>query len=268
MAKKATGTKKTTAKTASAAKSSTKTTVRSASVSSRTASWRAAMNRGPVPASALVAEFLGAFAFAGIILATSGNQLIILFGLTAITLMFAAVSGAHVNPALTIAAWVTRRINGWKALGYVVAQVLGAMAAYLLLNTMMKGTVDAATAALSGQAAELFRVAPLVGGKEWYAFWAEVVGAGLFGYGVAAAWAHRTTVATAMTVGGSLFVALLVGGKTAILNPAMAVAVGAFDFSKAVAWPLGVWVLGAVIGATLGMALYSLVRGDAARARA
>ena len=271
MAKKAAGTKKTATKTASAAKSSTKTTVRSASVtkpSNRVASWRAAMNRGPVPASALVAEFLGAFAFAGIILATSGNQLIVLFGLTAIVLTFAAISGAHVNPALTIAAWVTRRIGGWKALGYVVAQVLGAMAAYLLLNTMLKGTVDQATAALSGQAAELFRVSPLMSGKEWYAFWAEVVAAGLFGFGVAAAWAHRTAVATAMTVGGSLFVALLVGGKTAILNPAMAVAVGAFDFSKAVAWPLGVWVLGAVIGATLGMALYSLVRDDAVRARA
>jgi glycerol uptake facilitator-like aquaporin len=261
--KKATSAKKKT----SAAKSSTKTTVRAASAStrSRTASLRAALHDGPVPVAALLAEFVGTFVLAGIILATSGNQLIILFGLTAIVFMVAAVSGAHLNPALTVAAWVTRRIGGLKALGYVVAQLLGAMAAYLLLNSMLQGTVDQATAALSGQSAELFKVQPLTAGKEWYAFWAEVVGAALFGFGVAAAWKAwdvRNSVTTAMTVGGSLFVALLLAGKTAILNPAVAVAVGAFDFSKAVVWPLSVWVLAAVIGATAGMALYNVLRAD------
>ena len=268
MAKKATGVKKTT-KTTSAAKSSTvntKTTVvrSTAATNSRVAAIRASLSEGPVPVGALIAEFIGTFAFAGIILATSGNQLIVLFGLTAIVFMIAAVSGAHINPAITVAAWVTRRISGLKAVGFIVAQLLGAMAAYLLLNAMLKGTVDQATAALAGQSAELFKVAPLVDGKEWYAFWAEVVGAALFGFGVAAAWKARESVAVAMTVGGSLFVALLVGGKTAILNPAVAVAVGAFDFSKAVTWPLGVWVLGAVIGATLGMALYSLLNKEEA----
>lgn len=272
-AKKATGTKKASAKTAktSAAKSSsTKTTVRTAAAkSSRVASLRATLHEGPVPVAALLAEFVGTFALAAIILATSGNQLIILFGLTAIVFMVAAVSGAHVNPALTVAAWVTRRISGLKALGYVVAQLLGAMAAYLLLNTMLQGTVDQATAALSGQTAELFKVSPLTAGQEWYAFLAEVVGAAVFGFGVAAAWKAwdaRNSVATALTVGGSLFVALLVAGKTAILNPAVAVALGAFDFSKAVWWPLGVWVLAAALGATAGMALYNVLRDDRDRA--
>lgn len=256
MAKKATGAKKTT----SAAKpSSTKTTVRATTARSRVSSIRASLNEGSVPVGSLIAEFVGTFALAGIILATSGNQLIVLFGLTAIVFMTAAISGAHINPAITVAAWATRRISALKAVGYIVAQLLGAMVAYLLLNTMLKGTVDSATAALAGQSAELFKVSPLLDGKEWYAFLAEVVGAALFGFGVAAAWKAKDFVTTAMTVGGSLFVALLVAGKTAILNPAVAVAVGGFDFSKAVNWPLGVWVLGAVIGATAGMALYNLL---------
>lgn len=266
MAKKATSTKKP-AKAASTAKSSstvnTKTTVvRSTTAStSRIASFRAALNDGPVPVGTLLAEFVGTFALAGIIIATSGNQLIVLFGLTAIVFMTAAVSGAHLNPAITLAAWATRRITALRALGYIVAQVLGAMVAYLFLNAMLRGTVDAATAQLSGQAAELFKVAALTEGKEWFAFWAELLGAALFGFGVAAAWKARESVATAMTVGGSLFVALLIAGKTAILNPAVAVAVGAFDFSKPAVWgALGVWVLGAALGATLGMALYSLLK--------
>jgi aquaporin Z len=259
MAKKATGTKKT---TSTAKPSSTKTTVRATAARSRVASIRASLNEGSVPVGSLIAEFIGTFALAGIILATSGNQLIILFGLTAIVFTIAAISGAHINPAITIAAWATRRVSALKAVGYIVAQLLGAMAAYLLLNTMLKGTVDSATAALAGQSAELFKVSPLISGKEWYAFWAEVVGAALFGFGYAAAWRAKDSVATALTIGGSLFVALLVAGKTAILNPAVAVAVGAFDFSKAVAWPLGVWVLGAAIGATAGMALYGLLRKE------
>jgi len=266
-AKKATSAKKATTKPTAAKTSSTKTTVRTApaAAGSRVASLRASLHDGPVPVAALLAEFVGTFVLAGIILATSGNQLIILFGLTAIVFMVAAVSGAHLNPALTVAAWVTRRISALKAVGYIVAQLLGAMAAYLLLNSMLQGSIDQATAALQGQSAELFKVAPLSEGKEWYAFWAEVVGAALFGFGVAAAWKAwdvRNQVVTAMTVGGSLFVALLVAGKTAILNPAVAVAVGAFDFSKAVLWPLAVWVLAAVIGAVVGMALYNLLRSD------
>lgn len=268
MAKQATSTKKS-VKTTSAAKSSTvntKTTVvRSASAArSRVASIRASLSEGPVPVGSLIAEFVGTFVFAGIILATSGNQLIVLFGLTAIVFMVAAISGAHINPAITVAAWITRRITGLRAFGYIVAQILGAMAAFLLLNTMLKGTVDSATAALAGQSAELFKVPALIDGKEWFAFWAEIIGAAIFGFGVAAAWKARESVAVAMTVGGSLFVALLVAGKTAILNPAVAVAVGGLDFSKAVAWPLGVWVLGAVIGATIGMALYSLLTKEEA----
>ena len=39
------------------------------------------------------------------------------------------VSGGHFNPAVTLAALLDRRIDGMNALGYVVAQVIGAIAA-------------------------------------------------------------------------------------------------------------------------------------------
>ncbi len=49
---------------------------------------------------------------------------------------FAAVSGSHFNPAVTLSAWIGRKISSADALGYVAAQVLGALAAGLVLRTM------------------------------------------------------------------------------------------------------------------------------------
>lgn len=39
------------------------------------------------------------------------------------------VSGGHFNPAVTVAALLDRRIDGMNAVGYIVAQVIGAIAA-------------------------------------------------------------------------------------------------------------------------------------------
>jgi MIP family channel proteins len=67
---------------------------------------------------------------------------------------FAHVSGGHLNPAVTIACWVTRRSGTLRSLFYCVAQLLGALlAAYLLLAIVPEqvwrpigmGTPDLAT---------------------------------------------------------------------------------------------------------------------------
>jgi MIP family channel proteins len=46
----------------------------------------------------------------------------------------ARVSGGGLNPALTLMLWVFRRIDGRKLLGFVMAQVIGAVLAGLLLR--------------------------------------------------------------------------------------------------------------------------------------
>lgn len=95
------------------------------------------MNRRGVPAMA-VAEFLGPFAlvFAGVgaILLTRGQDIVAIalaHGL-AIGLMIMAVghiSGGHFNPAVTIAMLATGRISVDRAVIYIVAQLLGGVAA-------------------------------------------------------------------------------------------------------------------------------------------
>ena len=49
------------------------------------------------------------------------------------------LSGAHINPAVTIAFWIAKRFEGDKVIPYVVAQCIGAIAASALLRLMYPG---------------------------------------------------------------------------------------------------------------------------------
>lgn len=103
-------------------------------------------NLADINPTAMLAELFGTFVFAAAVLrlATNNN-----FGAIAISLVFAvlvvvfgAISGAHLNPAITIAAWVNRKINGAKAFAYIVAQVVGASLAVLVVSLLTTATYD------------------------------------------------------------------------------------------------------------------------------
>src|SRR5580698_424762 len=53
------------------------------------------------------------------------------FGLTVLTMAYAVgpISGGHFNPAVTIGLWAGKRIPASDILPYVIAQVIGAIAA-------------------------------------------------------------------------------------------------------------------------------------------
>jgi len=50
---------------------------------------------------------------------------------------FGHISGAHLNPATTVACWVTRRLGTIHSLAYVAAQLLGATAAGYTLSAIL-----------------------------------------------------------------------------------------------------------------------------------
>ncbi|MEX0991718.1 MAG: aquaporin [Actinomycetota bacterium] len=56
--------------------------------------------------------------------------------LAAMILVFAPLSGAHFNPAVTMMVRMTGRITNRDAMGYVSAQVIGAIAGAVLANLM------------------------------------------------------------------------------------------------------------------------------------
>jgi aquaporin Z len=77
----------------------------------------------------LVAEFLGTFLLVMSILGT-GNALVIGATLTVIILLLGSVSGAHVNPAVSVAMLMKGAMGTVEFLTYTVAQCAGAAAAF------------------------------------------------------------------------------------------------------------------------------------------
>jgi MIP family channel proteins len=64
------------------------------------------------------------------------------YGLAAAVMVSATghISGGHLNPAISIGFWVTKRLGTFQALFYCVAQLLGAVAAAYLLAAILPET--------------------------------------------------------------------------------------------------------------------------------
>ncbi len=215
------------------------------------------------PFGALLAEFVGTFIFAAVVVTTQGQPIFILFALTVVVLAVGGLSGAHINPAITFASWATRRMDTLKAVGYIIAQVLGAMLALVVLNALLNGQ-PAQVSPVGGAAIspQLFKAPDLVSGKEWYTFFAEMLGAAIFGFGVASAFKNaKDRISSAFSIGGGMFLGLVVAGSTAILNPAVAISLQAIKWS---AWPLAIYIFSTCVGMLIGFLLYNLFQQDVA----
>ena len=64
------------------------------------------------------------------------NTVSTIFGLALLILILGPVSGAHFNPAVTLVMFAQRAIELKAAVGYVVAQILGAIGGAILANVM------------------------------------------------------------------------------------------------------------------------------------
>jgi MIP family channel proteins len=100
-----------------------------------------------------LAEMLGTFflvligpgavmvnAFSGGALGHAGIALSFAFVVTAMIYALGHLSGAHINPAVTIGFWSTRRFPATDVVPYIAAQCLGAVAASAALEALL-GTV-------------------------------------------------------------------------------------------------------------------------------
>jgi aquaporin Z len=75
-----------------------------------------------------VAEFVGTFVFLGVILAT-GEAVPIAVALASVIFLFGKVSGGNFNPAVSTMLYAKGDLNAMTYGSYVVAQVLGGLAA-------------------------------------------------------------------------------------------------------------------------------------------
>ena len=83
----------------------------------------------------LLAEFFGTFLLLISIFAT-GNAFVIGGTLAGIILLIGGISGAHVNPAVSLAMLVKGAISLGEFGGYIVAQYVGGVAAYYAYNAL------------------------------------------------------------------------------------------------------------------------------------
>lgn len=222
----------------------------------------------------LVGEAFGTFLFVFI-----GMASIVLYGVTGgtadlVTIAFAhgitlavvvtamaAVSGGHINPAVTIAIWVSGGIRASVAAAYIVAQLVGAAIAGLLAGAVYPG--DALTAGGWGRPGLAAGVDPTVGLLLEIVMTAVLLTA-VFGTAVDPRAPKLGGLLIGLSVGGDI----LVGGPLtgAAMNPArwFGPAFASMDFTNAL-----VYIVGPVVGGALVALLYRYALApDAVLARA
>ena len=102
----------------------------------------------PKLSTSLLAEFIGTFALifigAGAGALGLGGLVGVAFahGLVILVFVYAYghISGAHVNPAVTLGVWAAGKIDAGRALSYIVFQIAGGIVAAFALSWVLGGT--------------------------------------------------------------------------------------------------------------------------------
>ena len=230
------------------------------------------------PIKAYLAEFIGTFAlvFIGTAVATlqgpgvlseSGHGaagwlgISFAFGFTLMVLVMVIgpVSGCHVNPAVTLPMALCGRLEKSQVLGYIISQLLGALAASAVLYALLTGLPDyvIATHGLGANGnPEKMSIGALFG---W-----EVVLTALFLFTIFTATRSDAPANLApFAIGGFLFVAHLVGAHLgdSSLNPARSLGPAILQRGEAlkIVW---VFVAAPIVGGLIGWKLNDLIHGE------
>jgi aquaporin NIP len=215
----------------------------------------------PALARSLAAEGIGTFAlvFAGcgaIMVDAKTSQLghlgvafsfglVIMFGIYAV----GHVSGAHFNPAVTLAFALTRHFPWPRVALYWGAQLAGGLIAALVLRASLGNIAHVGATYPSGSDGQSF-------------LWEAVMSAFLMFVILAVATDTRAVgEAAAIAIGGTIGLDALFGGPIsgASMNPARSLAPGIVAGDLHAIW---VYLLAPVIGTAIGGIAYQFVRGQ------
>jgi aquaporin TIP len=172
-------------------------------------------------------------------------------GLAILVSMTMNISGGHLNPAVTTALWIANKITGKRALEYILAQLLGALAGAALV----KGVLPRAAVMFSlGGTPHLAADVTFLQGVWIEAVLTFVLVSAVFGTVVS----PEAPKIAGFGIGLAVFVDALVGGSLtgAVMNPARAFGPALITFNlngQAVYW------IGPLLGAAVAGALWKAV---------
>ncbi len=156
--------------------------------------------------------------------------------------IFAPISGAHFNPAVSLVFWLTRKLSAGETALYVLAQVLGGVAGTIAAHVMF--ALPLVSASLKAR----------TGGAQWFAEWVATFGLIL----TILAGIRFARAAVPWLVGLYITAAYWFTASTSFANPAVAIARSLTNtFSGIRPVDLPGFIVAQLVGAICGMALAS-----------
>jgi MIP family channel proteins len=189
-------------------------------------------------------------------LGTVGIALV--FGLVVMAMVYATghLSGAHLNPAVTLAFVLTRHFPRTEATAYVAAQLAGALAAAGLLAAIWPS-----------QPAALGTPLPTIGSGSAFVYEAVLSAFLMFVIMAVATDTRAVGAGAAIAIGGTVGLDALFGGPItgASMNPARSLGPALVSGELHDLW---IYLAAPILGAAAGALAYQLVRGESAGRRA
>jgi aquaporin NIP len=182
----------------------------------------------------------------------------LVFGLIIMAMIYATghLSGAHINPAVTIAFTLTRHFSPREAVIYIGAQLAGATGGALAL-----------LAVWTDKPAHLGSTVPSVAAGSAFVYELVLTAVLMFVIMAVATDSRAVGAAAAIAIGGTVGLDALFGGPVtgASMNPARSFGPALVSGTWTDFW---VYVAGPLVGAALGALAYQLIRGGVPAARA
>jgi aquaporin NIP len=175
----------------------------------------------------------------------------LVFGLVIMVMVYATghLSGAHINPAVTIAFTLTRHFSPRDALAYIAAQLSGALLAALVLAGVW-----------TDKPVHLGATVPTVAAGSAFLYEAVLTAVLMFVIMAVATDTRAIGAGAAIAIGGAIGLDALFGGAVtgASMNPARSFGPALVSGEWRDYW---VYLAGPVIGAAAGALAYQFVRG-------
>jgi aquaporin Z len=174
----------------------------------------------------------------------------ITFGLIVMAMIYALgdVSGAHLNPAVSVGFWLARRMPGRCVGPYIVSQLIGAILASLLLRAMFSNVA--------------WLGATLPAGSPWQSFALEAVLTAMLMFVIlcVSTGPKETGVMAGIAIGGVIGLEAMFAGPIcgASMNPARSLAPALVSGHLQSLW---VYLAGPLLGAAISVPCWRLTRG-------